>query len=316
MRGEGLPEGTWRNRRRDEGGRRYRDREGMSEGESKMLVRWSVALVLGVFVVIGIAVWLWMRPLMHRNDVTGKDKTEAPALERRVVSRFASPSREVAMDLVKRALLIRDPAMVTDFFRLGPASPEAVVEFLRNIETVDGAVTSMVWLSSMDANGLLLDGVVVNTKGGEKRRDRLALLTPDDKGRWKIDFDAFARTSKPAWSEILAQSGHGQVRVVFLKDHYFNGPFMDESQWACYRMDSADLAEDLWGYCRKDSPQAGAMLRLVGGHQQPLTGGRKLRRATLEIRRTEGAQARQFEITRVLAEDWVMSATPIDGNGQ
>ena len=34
----------------------------------------------------------------------------------------------------------------------------------------------------------------------------------------------------------------------------------------------------------------------------------------LEIRRIEGAESRQFEITRVLAEDWVMSAKPFDEN--
>ena len=121
-----------------------------------------------------------------------------------MVSRFESPSQQVALDWVKRALLIRESGKVAEFFRLGSASPAEVVDFLRDMEAVDGAVTGYDWLSSMDANGLLLDGVVVNTKLGDKPRNRLALLTPDEKGRWKIDFDAFARTVKPSWSELMA----------------------------------------------------------------------------------------------------------------
>jgi hypothetical protein len=33
---------------------------------------------------------------------------------------------------------------------------------------------------------------------------------------------------------------------------------------------------------------------------------------TVEIRRTEGADFRQFEITRVLAGDWVLPPKPFD----
>ena len=35
-------------------------------------------------------------------------------------------------------------------------------------------------------------------------------------------------------------------------------------------------------------------------------------RAILEIRRVEGAEPRQLEISRVLAEDWVMGDAPFD----
>jgi hypothetical protein len=36
-------------------------------------------------------------------------------------------------------------------------------------------------------------------------------------------------------------------------------------------------------------------------------------RATLLVERPQGADARQFEITRVLAEDWIVSDNPYDG---
>jgi hypothetical protein len=52
----------------------------------------------------------------------------------------------------------------------------------------------------------------------------------------------------------------------------------------------------------------------MGLTEPAIPDSKNLKRATLEIRRTEGAGDRQFEITRVMAEDWVMSATPFDEN--
>ena len=116
----------------------------------------------------------------------------------------------------------------------------------------------------MDANGLLIDGVVVNTKAGYKQRNRLALLTPDEKGTWKIDFDAFARTVKPSWSELMSEdAGQGLVRVMVAKDSYFNGPFRDEARWVVMAWPRPTGQVVLLGYCRQGSPQAVAMERIM-----------------------------------------------------
>ena len=164
----------------------------------------------------------------------------------------------------------------------------------------------------MDANGLLLDAVVVRSLLGDQKRERLALLTPDDKGRWRIDFDAFARTVNPSWGEITSGSARqGTVRIQFVKDNYFNGPFAAESQWNCYRLGSPDLTDDIMGYCRKDSPQATA-LDLMMADPSGISTRKRLLRAILEIRHAEGAEVRQFEISRVLAEDWVRSPEAFD----
>jgi hypothetical protein len=278
----------------------------------KVLMTWSAVFAVAVMGVLVLALWLWLRSNMSRAEVSTRENVAAPGVDQRVVSRFESPSPELALDLVKHALLIRDPGQVAEFFHPGSASFEAVVDFLRDTEAVDGVLTGCDWLSSMDANGLLLEGVAVNTKLGDKPRNRLALLTPDETGRWKIDFDAFARTVKPAWSEFMAMtSGQGLVRVMVAKDNYYNGVFRDETRWSCYGMGSPDLDFVLLGYCRQGSPQAAAMARIVvNGNLR--AGDRGLKRVTLEIRRTAGAESRQFEITRVFAEEWVLSATPFD----
>ena len=197
----------------------------------------------------------------------------------------------------------------------GSAEPAAVIAFLTDMTARDGEVTGYQWLSSMDANGLLLDGVLVSMSKDGVPRNRLALLTPDEHGVWKIDFDAFARTVKPSWDELLGEDGgKGLVRVMIAKDSYYNGPFKDDGEWVSYGMASPDTEVILMGYCRKDSPQERAMERILTNREAEAgTDARlKLNRVTLRVRRPEAAEMRQFEITRVLAEDWVLGDMPFD----
>lgn len=296
--------------RRGTRSRRHRGRK----WRRKVIMAWSLVLALAGLVTIGGALWMWGTDQQERAAEEAVLQGAAPVVETRVVSRFVSPTREAALALVKQALQIRDPGQIPECFRLGTATPEAVVGFLRDWEKTLGPITGYAWLSSMDANGLLLDGVAVNTKTADgEEHNRLAILTPDAKGKWQLDFDAFAQTVKPAWSELttLPEGGQAMVRVVIAKDNYYNGPFRDETLWTCYRLGSAELERDLLGYCRKDSPQAAAMVRMLA-QEKSTSKRRTVYRATLQLRRSEGAAARQFEISRVLAEDWVMADTPFD----
>ena len=194
--------------------------------------------------------------------------------------------------------------------------PTTVIGFLTEMKAWDGKVTGFQWLSSMDANGMLIDGVLVSTLKDGSPRNRLALLTPDENGKWQLDFDAFARKVNPSWSELMeGNAKRGLVRVVVARKHYYNFNFKDESQWLCYEMTTPDFDEILFGYCRKGSPQAEAMGRIVTDEEMQ-EGGRFGNRATLEIRRNEGSESRQFEITRVLAEDWVLGEAAFDGSFQ
>jgi hypothetical protein len=139
------------------------------------------------------------------------------------------------------------------------------------------------------------------------------MLVPDDHGVWKMDFDAFARSCRPSWKEIVASKAvEAEVRVFVAKDSYFNGPFADESEWICYAIASPDTAgvlpEDkdlLRGYCKVGSKQAKAMARILNEEN-------RIGRATLMIRREKDADARQFRITRVLANDWVIGPNQLD----
>jgi hypothetical protein len=304
MPGTGLPKGERRRRHRSDGGKNSR----LRESRRTVVVIWSTLLAAGVAVVLGLVVWLWLIPQMTRKEDKGMART-AVKLEKEVtvVSKFPSPPQAEALELVKNALAVREVAKVSDYFRLGTATPQAVVEFLKNLEQVDGAYERSDWLSSIDANHLALDGVLVSSQQGDKSRKRLALLTPDAEGKWKLDFDALARTGTPAWADVWASKAPAVslVRVYIAKDNYYNGPFSDEQRWECYCLASPDTDQILLGYCKKGTSQATALQRIFT-REQPML------RATLEIRRAEDGESRQFEISRVLAEDWALGPVPFD----
>lgn len=299
MRGTGLPREA---RRKKKGGKSGSDRE----YRKKVIQTWSL-IVCGLAVVsLGIVIFLWLVPKMESGENSVEKMAVKPSKTVRVVSPFASPSETDALALVKRALSIREPEKVAGFFRPGAASPQEVVNFLSGMESMDGAIENYTWLSSMDANRLSIDGVLVSFKSSEKQKSRLALLTPDATGTWKIDFAALARTVQPSWNAILETGAVlAQVRVYIAKDIYYNGAFRDDKQWVCYRMASPDTEEMLLAYCKVGSRQAAALSWMFSKEA-------KMTRATLEIRRVEGAESRQFEIVKVIAEDWVADKVPFD----
>lgn len=302
MPGTGLPKSRRRKRKVRDGERVNQNRK----APGNRLRSWTWALGGLAVVVLGLTFWLWLYPLIESGTELAEQSHETVPEPERVVSKFPSPSEKDALDLVKAAISIRDEAKVAEYFRLGTASPQEVVDFLKTLEAKDGGVDHFDWLSSVDANRLSLDGVSVSFKSGDRVRNRLALLTPDSAGKWAIDFDAFARTVKPAWKEIVeGRADVALVRVYAAADSYYNGPFQDEQQWICYGIASPDTEETLKAYCRVGSRQAAAM-RMICSREV------KIARATLEIRRVEGAELRQFEIVKVLAEDWVVGDTPFE----
>ncbi len=302
MPGTGMPKGKRRRRiRRGESGWRPND------DRQHLFLKWT--LLFGGFAMLLLAgiSWLWLSPkISAKGDRVELDPVEDDT-KVRVIARFPSPSEQDAMAMVKRALAVRDPAAVGSLYRTGSASPEEIVRFLENLESVDGKISGYEWLSSMDANQLSIEGVQVNFENTSGLRNRVALLTPDVKGKWKIDFDSFARTAIPPWKEILQKGAESAVvRVYVGKDSYFNGPFHDDKQWICLGMVSPDTDELLFGYCNSDAAQAAAIDWILS------KGGVKFFRATLELRRVEGAEPRQFEISRVLAQDWILSEVAFD----
>jgi len=288
--------------------RQHEDEYLTSRPRSSQLLVWSGVIALVSVVVLGAIFTFWARS--HNIEDAPQTKSVAADERVRVASKFKSPSREEALALVKSALAVRDAGQVAARIRPGPMSPKEVLSYLETIEAQDGQIKKYDWLSSIDKNGLSLEGVLVTFNTGSKGIKRLAILTPDAMGVWQLDFAAFARWVKPSWKTLLDQdTGTGEVRVSASKDSYYNGPFKDESQWAAYRLISPDTEEVLMGYCKMGSAQYRAM-ELLWQHGESARA-----RVTLEISRppaAAGAERWQFQITRVLAEDWVMADKPLD----
>lgn len=267
----------------------------------RTLLVWSAVLSMGTLAVIGGVVFLWLIPQMATHGVATGGSSKLKEDRVRVASKFPSPSEKAALDLVKRALSNRDPDKVESYFRIGSSSPAEILNFLRKSAKADGSVEHYQWLSSMDSGGILLEGVLVAYPSKGKPVQRIVFLTPDAGGDWKVDFDAFARTVTPPWDEVLKkQTNEAQVRVYVGHDSYFNGPFGDDKEWICYAIASPDQEESLHGYCKVGSPQAEEMEKM-------LSGDHKLSRATLNIKRVKDGDSNQFEISRVMAEDWVVA---------
>jgi hypothetical protein len=272
-----------------------------SPARQRMIKLWSIGLGVGAFAIVVTAFSFWLRsnigsPVAPATGV-GSEEHEQKV---KVASKFPSPSRDEALALVKSALANRDLARVAELFRTGTATPAQILDYSAAAETRDGSVESFDWMSSLDSDGLLIEGVVVNYKGIEKPVQRLALLTPDDRGRWLLDFEAFARTVAPLWPEILAgSSDQARIRVIAAPGVYYNGEFKDEATWASYSLTSPDMDATLFGYCRNGSPEARAMRKLF-------VDGTASTRVTLDIRRIKGGETRQFEISRVIAREWVV----------
>jgi hypothetical protein len=284
-----APPGVMLRRRRSKGGMQARKKASLAT---------SVLLGLATCGVIALAITLWLLPMLRRQGAA------APvALAKvKIASEFPSPSREEALDLVRRALAAQTPGEVNSLFRLGESQASEVLDYLKQAEERDGQAEDFEWLSSIDTDGLLMEGVlVVSRKREQKDVQRLAILTPDQGGSWKLDFAAYARLGSPSWSELLEKKPERAVVRVMVGPHvYYNGPFRDESEWVCYQLTSPDIDIPLRGYCKVGTPQAEALSKLFAD-------GNQICRATLELRDVQDAESRQFEVTRLLASDWVVA---------
>jgi hypothetical protein len=271
---------------------------GINSGRKRGILIVSIVLGAATCAVIALAFIFWISPMLKRSSRPPDVAQEQARV--RVISEFASPSEAQALQLVRQALAVRDEEEVGSLFRLGSSSAGEVITFLKDLETREGPIINSTWLSSMDSGGLLLEGVLVRYQGQEKPSERIAFLTPDADGRWMLDFEGFARLGSPAWDDVLeGRAENAMVRVLIGRDVYYNGPFSDDREWTCYGLASPDVDEIFRAYCKTGSPQAEAVSRLFSQ-------GEKVSRATLEIRRVKGAEKRQFEITRLLAGEWVV----------
>jgi hypothetical protein len=212
-----------------------------------------------------------------------------------------------AIGIVNKALANRDPGLIRDFFILGKGdTPELAMEELVRISDAEGSIARTEWLGLKFPNGSTVLQVYVFTAREGKERARTAQFVQDADGKWRIDLDAYLRKCVPPLAEVVTrESGTSLVRVFVDEDHYYHGIYSDETKWKVYALASPEITEMLYAYAKRGSSQDKAMRRIIDTDE-------KLHRATLGILKLPESGPRQFEISRVIAENWIVGDKDFD----
>lgn len=309
--------GTTLRRSRGKSDRERGSSSGKRHRHGTKVLRGGTLLIAFVTILVMVAIFGgWMRNRQQQSDFTEFELLAKPRVVDRIESRFKSPSEEEARVILTKALAAKDEAAVRENFHLAASTPDEVLAFLRDQEEHKGPLRVDNWLGSIDPNNTLVEGLVVKrSKEDGSESSTIAMLTPDQTGVWRLDFDSFAGKCQPSWEAFVSgEAVEGVVRVWFSVDNYFNGPFLNDEQWLCYSMARSESDAILFGYCRKGSPQADAMENIAERMRMKGRTNTTSFRGIVAISKPEGAEKRQFEIKRVLAEDWLLTDKAFDGS--
>lgn len=220
-------------------------------------------------------------------------------------TRVEVPDPPVLESLVREFLAARSPEDLAPRVRGSSQRPEDIVAKLAGLEAGDGRIHSIRYRGPIDSLCMQLESVLVNFSSGH---NRVALLSPDAGGKWRVDFDAFDRHVVPAWDALLSNEVlEGTVRVFVSADNYYNGRYTEED-WVCFSMASPEHETIMFGYVPRDSRQLAALISALRRNGQGSSV--PMQRMTLDIRHTGTGENRLFEITRVLADDWALGSQP------
>ena len=242
---------------------------------------------------------LWLRSQADRESIASRHET---ATSRQRLEVFTPPSERDAVQIVQNAMAARDAETIRMFIHdTREADVDAMLAFFSESAARDGEVIQYQWIGTADVGRMQIQSVNVIFEKNYQRNVRTAMLVPDESGVWRLDFPFFSRWCDPPIRLIDHEAGYpgGRVRVLVVRDLYFNGPFSDDREWACYAFISPDSENSGFAYCRIGSQEHAEMQDLLNSRQGAAT------RVTLEIRRAEGAEQRQFELTRIVTDDWM-----------
>lgn len=281
---------------------------------SRILRRWVVAgISLAALCIAGLAIWIFtaQRATTAEKAVAAQAAAAAAAeTDGKVKTPVAPPTAQLE-ESARSFLKITDAAELQKIIAPTQQEPAAMLAMLQGLEAADGKVSKVAYLGPIPSITLPLESVLVTFDSGH---NRIILFTPDAAGKWRIDFDAFARYTQPSWDTLLAGgAAEGTVRIYISPDSYFNGRFADEKAWRSFALASPDRETLMTGYTAKGSPCEKAILQALAANRQAEAGNpNPMLRMTLGIRHYEGDAIRQFEIVRAYSDDWATGPTPLD----
>ncbi|MDB6078844.1 MAG: hypothetical protein JWO82_2591 [Akkermansiaceae bacterium] len=223
----------------------------------------------------------------------------------------APPPEKKLVKIATEMVEATRPTDLPDIVRLAGRKPEALLAKLQEMAKDDGEVSNVSYIGPVQNLTQPLEAVLVSFRN---KRNRIALFCPDKQGQWLIDFDSYSRSTSTPWNELLSGgNAEATVRVYVSMDSYYNGRFSEESEWSCNGLASPDQPTLMFGYTPKNSPVDRAIreslrFKLNSG----LAESSRMLRMTLGIKHQEGDDKRQFEIVRVIADDWATPARALD----
>ncbi len=248
-------------------------------------------ILLATAVLCCLIVWIVYKQFGNKKREIGKTILEETFL-------IPHPSQAECLVIVDKFLHAENPDKLAAVARLNDFSSDQAFALVAATKKADGVRESMDWNLARETNALSLETVNLTYKDN---KNRLVFLLPDDQGKWRVDIASYLRYNSKPWSEITAQgSCRAVVRVIVGLDSYYNGLFGDEKKWASFTLSSPDTEIPLRGYAEIGSPQFKAIIEcLRAADPAPMT---------LEISRDSGMELRQYEIKKVIAQDWVESS--------
>jgi hypothetical protein len=247
-------------------------------------------ILLSTAVLCCMIVWIVYKQFGNKKREIGKTILEETFL-------IPHPSQAECLVTVDKFLRADNPDKLAAVSRLNDFSSEQAFALVAATKKADGVRSSIDWNLARETNGLSLETVYLTYKNN---KNRLVFLLPDGQGKWRVDIASYLRYNSKPWSEITAQgSCKAVVRVIVGLDSYYNGLFDDEKKWASFALSSPDSEIPLRGYAEIGSAPFKAIIEcLRASNPAPIT---------LEISRDAGMEQSQYEIKKVIAQDWVES---------
>jgi len=187
----------------------------------------------------------------------------------------------------ERLRLVREPAAVAGimerFYRDGPGAAEKK----DRLRKLSHSLTTPV--------GALQPFSVTMTNGSQ----RLLYVVFDESGA-RVDFKCYAAYCSEPWDELLdgTMGGALEMRVSLQRGNYYNFDFPDHQQWQCLIATAPELADPVYLYFRRDSPE---MREITNCNLTEPT------RFTVSIEaQGDCHKRRQWQLTRVLSQGWVV----------
>jgi hypothetical protein len=193
----------------------------------------------------------------------------------------------------ERLKWVRQPEKVDEvmreFFEKGPGAKEEV-ESINALALEDEFST---FFTEKEAR--LGRYAVVFGRGGK----RLLTVTQTDQGA-RVDFPSYARLCSEPWDDVLTGKVLGATVRVFAGDgNYYNGLYQNEAEWRGIDTLSPDVEPMMRYYAARGNEELMKQL-------DELFSAGPSRRVIFEIRGTpEGVKNRQWEIVRLVMNDWV-----------